>query len=90
MERLPLTSEALLQAIRQLRKTYRDTVNDAQWSLLATVHQSKRILNDNAHRSLLFTRCLLEYLFEGENWHDVHPILLGVSEFKSAIAKLPL
>lgn len=88
-ETLPLTSDALLQAIRQLRKTYRDTVNDDQWSLLANVHQSKRIVNDDAHRSLLFTRCLLEYLVDGENWHDVHPILLEVSEFKDAFDKLP-
>jgi hypothetical protein len=87
-ERLPITSDALLQALRQLRKTYRDTVNENQWALLATVHQSKRILNDDAHRSLLFTRCLLEYLSDGENWHDVHPILLGVSELKAAIERL--
>lgn len=84
-ERLPISSTALLQAIRQLRKTYRDTVNANQWSLLATVHQTKTIPNDDAHRSLLFNRCLLEYLVEGETWQDVHPVLLEVSEFKEAL-----
>ncbi|MBW4441385.1 MAG: ATP-binding protein [Plectolyngbya sp. WJT66-NPBG17] len=90
-ERLPISGNALLQAIRQLRKTYRDTVNSNQWSLLATVHQTKTIPNDDAHRSLLFNRCLLEYLVEGETWQDVHPVLLEVSEFKTAfkaIAKI--
>jgi hypothetical protein len=39
----------------------------------------------------LFNRCLLEYpgddLEEGV-WNDVHPLLLDVPEFKTALAKL--
>jgi hypothetical protein len=85
-ESLPIQANALQQAIRQLRKTYRDTVNDDQWELLAAVHISKQILNDDAHRSLLFTRCLLEYRAD-EAWHDVHPVLMGVPEFKAALEK---
>lgn len=87
-ERLPITSTALLQAIRQLRKTYRDTVNSNQWSLLATVHQTKTIPNDDAHRSLLFNRCLLEYQSEGVIWFDVHPVLIETPEFKRALVAL--
>jgi hypothetical protein len=37
----------------------------------------------------LFNRCLLEYVDE-EAWHDVHPLLLDVPEFKTALAKVPL
>lgn len=85
-ESLPIEANALEQAIRQLRKTYRDTVNEDQWALLATVHSSKQSPNDDIHRSLLFTRCLLEYLDE-ESWHDVHPVLRDVPEFKAALIK---
>jgi hypothetical protein len=85
-ESLPIEANALEQAIRQLRKTYRDTVNEDQWALLATVHSSKQSPNDDIHRSLLFTRCLLEYLDE-ESWHDVHPVLRDVPEFKAALTQ---
>jgi hypothetical protein len=83
---LPISASALTQAVRQLRKTYRDTVNEEQWDLLAAVHDSKKILNDDVHRSLLFTRCLLEYR-EEESWHDVHPVLRDVPEFKEALSR---
>jgi hypothetical protein len=86
-EDLPISAGALAQALRQLRKTYRDTVNEDQWELLAAVHRSKQIPNDDAHRSLLFTRCLLEYR-EEECWHDVHPVLRDVPEFEAALRKL--
>lgn len=79
---LPIRANAVQQAIRQLRKTYRDTVNADQWVLLAKVAQTKRIPHDPQHRSLLFTRCLLEYQDNEEKWHDVHPILRDVPEFK--------
>lgn len=86
-EQLPIEATALQQAIRQLRKTYRDTVNADQWALLAQVHRSKQIAHNAAYRSLLFTRCLLEYSEEDETWHDVHPMLREVSEFKQALAE---
>jgi AAA ATPase domain len=88
-EKLPITADDLRQGIRQLRVTYRTTVNDGQWSLLAYVYRCKCILNDDAYRSLLFNRCLLEYRDENTDvWHDVHPLLLDVPEFKAALAKL--
>jgi hypothetical protein len=85
-ESLPIEANALGQAIRQLRKTYRDTVDEDQWRLLAAVHRTKQIPNDDAHRKLLFTRCLLEYR-EEECWHDVHPVLWEVPEFKAALSQ---
>lgn len=86
-ESLPIDADALQQAIRQLRKTYRNTVDSDQWDLLAKVHSTKQIENDDAHRSLLFTRCLLEYCKE-ESWHDVHPLLKDVFEFKAAFKQM--
>jgi hypothetical protein len=85
-EALPIQASALHQAIRQLRKTYHDTVNADQWGLLAAVYCTKKIPNDDVHRSLLFTRCLLEYR-EVESWHDVHPVLREVPEFKFALGQ---
>jgi hypothetical protein len=85
-EALPIQVSALHQAIRQLRKTYHDTVNADQWGLLAAVYCTKKIPNDDVHRSLLFTRCLLEYR-EVESWHDVHPVLREVPEFKFALGQ---
>lgn len=59
---------------------------------LAEVFRSKRVVNDNKYRSLLFNRCLLEYRCldeEGEiqRWCDVHPLIKGIQEFKEAVAK---
>ena len=88
-DNLPLRATAVQQGIRQLRTTYRTTVNSDQWILLAKVFRTKRIEHDTTHRSLLFTRCLLEYCEDdgdGERWHDVHPMLRDVPEFKDALA----
>ena len=85
-EALPIRASGLMQAVRQLRKIYRDAVNADQWDLLAAVYETKQIINDQAHRQLLFNRCLLEYCDE-ESWHNVHPVLKDVSEFQLALAK---
>jgi hypothetical protein len=87
-ERLPITADDVQKSIRQLRNMYRRTMNENQWALLAYVHRCKCIPNDDAHRSLLFNRCLLEY--QGDEpeegvWHDVHPLLLDSPEFKAAL-----
>ncbi|MBW4622776.1 MAG: ATP-binding protein [Cyanosarcina radialis HA8281-LM2] len=86
-DKLPIQAASLQRAVSKLRNTYRITANDDQWALLAKVHRTKRILNDDRHRSLLFNRCLLEYQ-QDETWHDVHPVLRDVPEFKEALAQL--
>ncbi len=66
---LPITEKAVRRAITQARDTYRRTVEDSQWKLLAEVYHSKRIVNDDAYRNLMYNRCLLEYRYlddEGE------------------------
>jgi len=90
--RLPIGKRAVRLAITKARNTYRNTVYDKQWPLLAQASQSKEILNNEAYRELLFNRCILEYRYiddEGEriSWRDVHPLLRGVKEFQSALAK---
>lgn len=91
-EDLPIADKAVRRSITDARDTYRRTVEDNQWPLLAEVAGSKQLRNDNDYRSLLFTRCLLEYCFEeaGErlHWYDVHPLLRGVREFQEAVEQM--
>ena len=90
---LPISKRAVQRAITQARDTYRRTVEHDQWCLLAEVSCSKRVVNDDKYRSLLFNRCLLEYRYlddEGEvqRWCDVHPLIKGIQEYKEAVADL--
>jgi AAA ATPase domain len=92
-EELPITESAVRRAITQARDTYRRTVENSQWSLLAEVSRSKSILNDDLYRSLMYNRCLLEYKYiddEGEmqRWYDIHPLIQGIPEFKEAVSRL--
>lgn len=90
---LPISKRAVQRAITQARDTYRRTVNHDQWGLLAEVSRTKRVVNADEYRSLLFNRCLLEYRYiddEGEvqRWCDVHPLIRGIQEFKEAVAQM--
>ncbi|MGJ5630753.1 ATP-binding protein [Nostoc sp. CALU 1950] len=92
-EELPVSEKAVRRAITQARDTYRRTVENHQWYLLAEVSCSKRIINDDLYRNLMYNRCLLEYRYlddEGEmqRWYDIHPLIQGIPEFKEAVAKL--
>lgn len=92
-EDLPITENAVRRAITQARDTYRRAVENSQWCLLAEVSRTKRIVNDDEYRKLMYNRCLLEYRYmddEGEmqRWYDIHPLIQGVTEFKEAVAKL--
>jgi hypothetical protein len=93
-EELPITEKEVRRAITQARDTYRRAVENHQWSLLAEVSCSKRIINDDQYRSLMYNRCLLEYRYldkdgEMQRWYDIHPLIQGIQEFKEAVEKLP-
>ncbi|WP_375466602.1 ATP-binding protein [uncultured Nostoc sp.] len=92
-EELPVSEKAVRRAITQARDTYRRAVENHQWCLLAEVSCSKRIINDDLYRSLMYNRCLLEYRYldddgEMQRWYDIHPLIQGIPEFKEAVAKL--
>ncbi|HSF72971.1 MAG TPA: ATP-binding protein [Microcoleus sp.] len=92
-ENLPITAKAAQRAITKARNVYRRTADKDDWSILAKVSVSRRILNDEQHRNLLFNRCILEYRYyddeeEMQNWYDVHPLIKGIQEFKEAVAIL--
>jgi hypothetical protein len=87
-DQLPLTQNSVELALRKMRRTYRESVNAAanEWELLAQVAIAKIAPNDDRFRSLLFRRCVLQYLDEaGKVWHDVHPLLEGTEEFQAAL-----
>ena len=92
-EDLPITAKAAQRAITQARDVYRRTPEEGEWQVLAKVSQTQRILNDEQHRNLLFSRCILEYRYydeEGEMqpWYDVHPLIKGIKQFKDCLAQL--
>ena len=92
-EDLPITAKAAQRAITQARDVYRRTPEESEWQILAKVSQTQRILNDEQHRNLLFSRCILEYRYydeEGEMqpWYDVHPLIKGIKQFKDCLAQL--
>ncbi|MEG4288675.1 AAA family ATPase [Microcoleus sp. C2C3] len=92
-EDLPITAKAAQRAITQARDVYRRTPEEGEWQILAKVSKTQRILNDEQHRNLLFSRCILEYRYydeEGEMqpWYDVHPLIKGIKQFKDCLAQL--
>lgn len=92
-EDLPITAKAAQRAITQARDVYRRTPEEGEWQILAKVSHTQRILNNEQHRNLLFSRCILEYRYydeEGEMqpWYDVHPLIKGIKQFKDSLAQL--
>jgi len=72
------------------RDVYRRTVEHEQWKILAKVHRTNEIQNDEAHRKLLFNRCVLQYAYfdadaELKSWYDVHPLITEIKEFNDEL-----
>ncbi|WP_017660988.1 P-loop NTPase fold protein [Baaleninema simplex] len=77
---LPIRGRAVQRAVDALRDVYRRAVEEDWWEVLREVHKDKEIENDSVQRSLLFSRCVLEYRYFDDNgdkrtWYDVHPVL---------------
>ena len=86
IEDLPISGEAVERAITDARDTYRRTVDNDQWNLLAEVSVSKQIRDDDRYRILLLNRCVLEYRYfseamEKQCWYDVQPLIKEIPEF---------
>ena len=93
-EDLPITAKAVQRATNQARDVYRRTTGEDEWEILAKVYKTKRILNDQQHRDLLFNRCIFEYRYYDEeeiiSWYDVHPLIKGIKQFKDSLTQLEL
>ena len=90
---LPITAQAAKRAIEEARETYRLTIQEHQWEILADACHRKQAKSDEQHMRLLFNRCLLEYRYYDEQetlqtWHNVHPLIEGFKPFKEAIIKI--
>jgi len=77
---LPIQARAVQRAVDALRDVYRRAVEEDWWEVLREMHQDKKIDNDRVQRSLLFSRCVLEYRYfddqgDKQTWYDVHPVL---------------
>jgi hypothetical protein len=94
IDSLPITEEAIQRAITQARDTYRRTVEQDEWELLAKVSSTKQIdNNDDRYYKLLFSRCVLQYKYldderELQSWYDVHPLIKGTQQFKDAFQSM--
>lgn len=93
-DNLPITEAAVKRAINEARESnYRVAIDEPEWEKLAIVNQEKKITNEESCCSLLFRRCLLEYQAlddhgEMRRWHDVHPLIEDIEQFKTALNKL--
>ncbi len=92
---LPIPEQAAQRAKAELRETYRQAINEDEWTILAGVHRNKKMPNQDAYRKLLFNRCILEYhSLEGDQnqafvpWQDVHPLIYELGDFKKALSNL--
>ena len=90
---LPIAAKAAKRAIEETRETYRKTVQENQWEVLARACHLKQADNDGEHLRLLLNRCLLEYRYYDENealqiWYNVHPLIEGIPKFQDALAKV--
>lgn len=87
---LPISLKAVRRATGELRDTYRKTVSEPEWKMLAQVHRTKEMPNQDDYRQLLFNRCVLEYrqLSDDQSvltWQDVHPLIRGIEQFQRAL-----
>lgn len=92
IDELPITMQAAQISIEETRDTYRDTIEDEQWEILAEACHHKRVENNDPYRRLFLSRCLLEYRYWDEagalkRWCDVHPLVEGLEQFDAALNK---
>jgi hypothetical protein len=90
IEKLPITHTAVERAIAISRNTYNNTVDSQDWDRLVEIAKSKKIVNEEKYRQLLFDRCVLEYreVDSQKIWYDVHPLIKEIDEFKEAYQRL--
>lgn len=78
---------AVKEAIRRMRIDYARQIGEKDYERLARIHLEKHAPNDKKHRDLIFSRLVLEYV-NSETWHDIHPVLHGLSKIQEWIDKL--
>ncbi|MEK7991823.1 MAG: ATP-binding protein [Thiotrichaceae bacterium] len=82
--------KAMARSIISMRETYLSAIDHEDWAQLAKVYQSFEMLNEQDYRDLLFNRSILEYWDSAtqSKWHDVHPVIWDIKQFKRALIRL--
>ncbi|NES22157.1 MAG: hypothetical protein F6K41_25335 [Symploca sp. SIO3E6] len=92
-DELPIKKQAVRRAIEEARETYRRSIQEYQWEILARVCQSKQADNNEEHLRLLLNRCLLEYRYYDDQetlqiWCNVHPLIEGIPKFQASMERV--
>jgi len=92
-DELPIRGQAARRAIEEARETYRRSIQEHQWEILARVCESKQSDNNEEHLRLLLNRCLLEYRYYDDSevlqiWCNVHPLIEGIRKFQDTLEKV--
>jgi hypothetical protein len=81
----PIDRAAVEKAVARLVSEYSRMIPEEHFPMLARVHLTKRVENDQVHRMMLHNLTVLEYVNEAPPWHDVHPIVLRLPKFQEAL-----
>ena len=78
-ERDRITADDVEEAVSRLRQDYEVLLDSKQREALRRVRETKRVENDELHRSLLHNLSVLEYR-NRHLWYDVNPIVTPLLE----------
>ncbi len=78
-ERDRITADDVEEAVSRVRQDYEVLLDSKQREALRRVRETKRVENDELHRSLLHNLSVLEYR-NGHLWYDVNPIVTPLLE----------
>ena len=78
----PLTGQTLEDLIRSRRNEMALPISADEWELLREVKQSKKVSGDRGYQTLIRSRLVFEYRYDGESWFDVNPILADAKELQ--------
>lgn len=81
----PIDEAVARRAESQLVATYGRMIPEERYPLLARVHLNKSVKSDEAHELMLYNLSVLEYLNGMPPWHDVHPAVMKLPKFQTAL-----
>ncbi len=81
----PIGIAAAEKAVERLVSEYNRSIPEEHFPLLAHVHVTKQVRNDDSHRTMLHNLSVLEYINGAPPWHDVHPIVQQLPKFQEAL-----
>jgi hypothetical protein len=90
---LPLRAEHVEQVIKDLKRSYHNTVLGTYTALLAQVARTQSVPNADSNQLALFSHLFGHFLIfayhNGEEWFDVHPLIRDAPYLKDHIQPYP-